>query len=133
MVTQPDSFPAVLSIESQHDFNTTIERLKAALLSGGATVFADIDQRDAALGVGLDLRRTRLILFGNPKAGTPIMVAHPHAALELPLHVVVWEGDDGDVTLDYRDVIQTLGSYGVAPGLYAPLQKIPEMLRAVAG
>lgn len=125
--------PAVVTIDSQHDFDTTIERLKTALTAAGATIFADIDQREAAAGVGLDLRRTRLVLFGNPKAGTPIMAEAPHAALELPLRVVVWERDDGCTVIDYRDVTKTLGAYGVAAERIAPLQAIAGLLAKIAG
>ncbi|PXW25413.1 DUF302 domain-containing protein [Paraburkholderia caballeronis] len=133
MSMQPDPSAAVVTFVSQHDFDATIERLKAALAAAGATVFADIDQRDAALRAGLDLRRTRLILFGNPKAGTPVMAQWPHAALELPLRVVVWERDDGRTAVDYRDVTRTLGAYGVAAERVAPLQAVPALLaKAVA-
>lgn len=132
MSIQPDPPAAVVTFVSQHDFDTTIERLKTALAAAGATVFADIDQQEAALSVGLDLRRTRLVLFGNPKAGTPIMGEHPHAALELPLRVVVWERDDGRTAIDYRDVTLTLGAYGVAGERLGPLQAIPAMLAKIA-
>jgi len=133
MSIQPDPSTAVVTFVSQHDFDMTIERLKTALAAAGATVFADIDQRDAAVRVGLDLRRTRLVLFGNPKAGTPIMAECPHAALELPLRVVVWERDDGHIALDYRDVTQTLGAYGVPAARLAPLLAIPALLAKIAG
>jgi uncharacterized protein (DUF302 family) len=132
MSVQPDRSAAVLTFVSRHDFDTTIERLKTALATAGATVFADIDQRDAAVRAGLELRRTRLVLFGNPKAGTPIMVDHPHAALELPLRVVLWERDDGRTVIDYRNVVETLGAYGVAADRLAPLQAVPALLAKVA-
>ncbi|HTH61293.1 MAG TPA: DUF302 domain-containing protein [Paraburkholderia sp.] len=133
MSIQPAASAAVVTFISQHDFEPTIERLKAALAAAGATVFADIDQRDAAVRAGLDLRRTRLVLFGNPAAGTPIMAEHPHAALELPLRVVVWERDDGRTAIDYRDVAQTLGAYGVAEDRLAPLRALPALLAKIAG
>ena len=121
---------SVVRLVSASDFDTTIAKLKTALATVGATVFADVDQRDAAQQVGLDLRRTRLILFGNPKAGTPVMVANPHAALELPLRLVVWEDEDGQVRVDYRDVAQTLGPlYGIDAALLAPLKRVPELLQ----
>jgi len=132
MSIQPDPSAAVVTLVSQHDFDTTIERLKTTLAAGGATIFADIDQRDAAVQVGLDLRRTRLVLFGNPRAGTPIMGEYPHAALELPLRVVVWERDDGHTAIDYRDVTRTLGAYGVADERLAPLRSIPSLLAKIA-
>lgn len=133
MSIQPDPSAAVVTFVSQHDFDATLDRLRTALAAAGATVFADIDQREAAVNVGLDLRRTHLVLFGNPKAGTPIMGEYPHAALELPLRVVVWERDDGRTAIDYRDVTLTLGAYGVAAERLAPLRAIPALLAKIAG
>ncbi|MFX1675357.1 DUF302 domain-containing protein [Paraburkholderia sp. A2WS-5] len=122
---------SVLTYTSAHDFDTTIARLKAVLERAGARVFADVDQREAAVLAGLELRRTRLLMFGNPTAGTPVMLANPHTALELPLRLVVWEDDEGRVQVDYRDVAQTLGPlYGIAPELLVPLQRVAELLRA---
>lgn len=122
---------SVLTFRSAHDFDTTIAHLKAALEGAGAVVFADVDQREAAVLAGLTLRRTRLIMFGSPKAGTPVMVANPHAALELPLRLVVWEDDDGHTHMDYRDVSQTLGPlYAIAPDLLVPLQRVAGLLQA---
>jgi uncharacterized protein (DUF302 family) len=131
-MTEHGQYPSsVVTLASAHDFDTTIARLKTALTNAGAVVFADVDQREAAALVGLELRRTRLIMFGNPKGGTPVMVANPHAALELPLRLVVWEDDSGRVHVDYRDVAQTLGPlFGIAPELLVPLQKVAGLLHA---
>ena len=120
-----------LAFKSAHDFDTTIARLKAALAKAGARIFADVDQREAAETSGLSLRRTRLILFGNPKAGTPVMAANPHAAVELPLRMVIWEDNEGHTRLDYRDVSQTLGPlYGIDAEVLAPLQRVVGLLQA---
>ncbi|HEY4349787.1 MAG TPA: DUF302 domain-containing protein [Paraburkholderia sp.] len=130
----PEAMPASLvTLPSQYDFATTVTRLRDTLAARGLTLFADIDQSEAAAGVGMPLRPTRLFLFGNPKSGTPVMVTHPHAALELPLKAVVWEDDDRRVHIDYQDVTKTLPAYGVDAPLIAPLQQVPVLLRAVAG
>ena len=122
---------SVLALKSAHDFDTTIARLKAALAKAGARVFADVDQREEAETAGLSLRRTRFILFGNPKAGTPVMAANPHAAVELPLRMVIWEDNEGHTRLDYRDVSQTLGPlYGIDAEVLAPLQRVVGLLQA---
>lgn len=121
---------SVLALVSAYDLDTTLAKLKTALATAGAIVFADVDQREAAALAGLELRRTRLILFGNPKAGTPVMVANPHAALELPLRLVVWEDDEGRTHVDYRDVAQTLGPlYGIPADVLAPLKRVPMLLQ----
>jgi uncharacterized protein (DUF302 family) len=125
---------SVLTLQSKYDFATTVSRLKAALTAHGVTLFAEIDQSAAAADAGMALRPTRLFLFGNPKAGTPVMEANPHAALELPLKTVVWEDDRHVVRVDYQDVTSTLGrDYKVDPQLYAPLTRTPALVRAVAG
>jgi uncharacterized protein (DUF302 family) len=72
----------------------TVERLRGILGERDITVFATIDQRAAALAVGLELRETVLIIFGNPIAGTPIMDAAPLAALDLPLKVLIWADEE---------------------------------------
>ncbi|CAB3771550.1 DUF302 domain-containing protein [Paraburkholderia humisilvae] len=130
----PDAVPASLvTVQSQYDFATTITRLRDTLAARGLTLFADIDQSEAAAGVGLPLRPPRLFLFGNPKSGTPVMAAYPHAALELPLRAVVWEDADRRVYIDYQDVTKTLTSYGVVASQLVALQPVPALLRAVAG
>ena len=70
-------------------------RLLELLEAKGLKVFAVIDQRAEAQAVGLDMLETTLVVFGNPKAGTPVMVAAPLAALDLPLKLLVWADDDG--------------------------------------
>lgn len=121
----------VVTLQSKHGFDATVTRLKAALTAHGLTVFADIDQRAAAAQAGTVLRPTRLLIFGNPAAGTPIMQAHPHAALELPLRAVVWEDDQQRVQVDYQDAARLLPvQYGVDGALTKGLAQVPALLRA---
>ena len=80
--------------ESRHTFDDTVATLRKAIESGGGTVFATIDQTAAAKKSALDLRPTTLIVFGNPKSGTPLMEAFPLAALDLPLKLLVWQERD---------------------------------------
>ena len=124
------AFPSsVVTLQSKYAFETTISRLKAALAAHGVTLFADIDQSAAAARAGMSLRPTRLLLFGNPKAGTPVMEANPHAALELPLRAVVWEDPGSRVWVDYQDVTSTLEqNYKVDANLIAPLTQVPTLL-----
>jgi uncharacterized protein (DUF302 family) len=77
-----------------------VERLTSLLAAKGVKVFATIDQRAAARAVGLDLRETVLVIFGNPAAGTPVMAAVPLAALDLPLKVLIWD-DEGQAKVTY--------------------------------
>ena len=124
------AFPSsVVTLQSKYDFESTVFRLKAALAAHGVTLFADIDQSAAAAEAGTNLRPTRLLLFGNPKAGTPVMEANPHAALELPLRAVVWEDTESGVWVDYQDVTTALElDYKVDANLIAPLKQMPALL-----
>jgi uncharacterized protein (DUF302 family) len=80
----------VVTKVSPRSVSETVARFTDLLSAKGVRLFAVIDQADEARQVGLELRETVLVLFGNPKAGTPVMVASPLAALDLPLKVVVW-------------------------------------------
>ena len=93
----------IISQPSPYSVAETIDRLTAVLEAKGITIFARIDQQVEAEKVGLNLRPTQLLLFGSPKAGTPLMVAEPMIALDLPLKVVAWEAADGEVWLSYND------------------------------
>ncbi|MGQ4646237.1 DUF302 domain-containing protein [Lyngbya aestuarii] len=93
----------IISQPSQYAVPETIDRLEAILQAKGITIFARIDQQAEAEKVGLSLRPTQLLLFGNPKAGTPLMVAEPTTALDLPLKVLAWKAADGKIWLSYND------------------------------
>jgi uncharacterized protein (DUF302 family) len=99
-------------IESSHPFHETIQRLIAAIDGTGATVFTSIDQAAAAARAGLSLRPTVLIVFGNPKGGTPLMDAFPLAALDLPLKLIVWD-DGGAVRVAYTPASAIAERYAV--------------------
>lgn len=85
---------------SRYSYADTLERLTKAITDGGSTVFDNIDQSAAAQSVGLSLRPTALLIFGNPKGGTPLMDAVPLTALDLPLKLLVWE-ENGKVSVAY--------------------------------
>lgn len=122
------------SLRSEHDFPATVSRLLEALHSRGLTLFADIDQRAAAESAGTTLRPTRLFLFGNPKGGTPVMEANPHAAVELPLRAVIWEDERGTTHIDYAEVGDVLlHDYELPQSVVAPVSGVRRLLQAVAG
>jgi uncharacterized protein (DUF302 family) len=91
---------AVVSKLSPGNVADTVDRLTGMIAARGMTVFAVIDQQAAAATAGLELRATTLVLFGSPAAGTPVMVAVPLAALDLPLKVLIWD-DGGQTTVSY--------------------------------
>ncbi|PSB24424.1 DUF302 domain-containing protein [Stenomitos frigidus] len=93
----------IISQSSPYSVGETIDRLVAVLQAKNITIFARIDQQVEAEKVGLSLRPIQLLLFGSPKAGTPLMVAEPTIALDLPLKVVAWEAANDKVWLSYND------------------------------
>jgi uncharacterized protein (DUF302 family) len=93
----------IITQPSPYSVSETIDRLVAILQAKGITIFARIDQQAEAERVGLSMRPTQLLLFGNPQAGTPLMVAEPTIALDLPLKILAWEATDGKVWLSYSD------------------------------
>ena len=102
----------------------TVARLVELLGARGIKVFAVIDQRAEARAVGLDLRETTLVVFGNPVAGTPLMQAVPLAALDLPLKVLVWADGDRGTQVSYADPSAVAARYGLAPEQAAVLQGV---------
>lgn len=97
------AFPGVIRHSSPRDVQATVARLEQLLSDLGMTVFARIDQAAEARRVGLALRPTVLVVFGNPRGGTPIMQAVPEAALDLPLKALVWQDEAGQVWLSALD------------------------------
>ncbi len=93
----------IVTKTSPHDVSQTADRLEAAATNAGATVFARVDHAAGAASVGAELRPTVMVMFGNPKLGTPAMQAAQSAGLDLPLRVVIFENADGTVTLAYHN------------------------------
>ena len=107
----------------------TVQRLLALIAERGITLFATIDQRAAARDAGLELRETVLILFGSPRAGTPVMDAVPLAALDLPLKVLVWS-EDGATRVSYLVPAALAARHGIPASLAAPLAMIDQLTDA---
>ena len=93
----------LVTVPSTHDVKETIDRLENDMKSKGMTIFARIDHAAGAKAVGLSLRPTELLIFGNAKAGTPLMQAHQTLGIDLPLKALAWEDATGKVWLSYND------------------------------
>jgi uncharacterized protein (DUF302 family) len=89
-------------LPSSHSVEGTIDRLIELLRSKGNKIFARIDQARAAEEVGLSMRPTELLIFGDPRTGTPLMHQYPSLAIDLPLKAVAWESEDGKVYLTFN-------------------------------
>lgn len=92
----------IISKASHHSVNQTVELLKAILQSKGVTLFAVVDHSGEAEKVGLKMPPTKLLIFGNPKAGTPLMLASPSSAIDLPLKILVSEDSQGKIWISYN-------------------------------
>jgi uncharacterized protein (DUF302 family) len=108
----------------------TVARLSAVVAARGMKVFAVIDHSDEARRVGLALRDTKLFIVGSPSASTPVIVAAPLAALDLPLRVVVWE-DGHQTKVSYPSPVEVARRYGLDGDLAAALDSIDAVTRAV--
>jgi uncharacterized protein (DUF302 family) len=100
----PDNLPenGIIRVPSQHPVDDTVARLRSLLQAKGVHVFAVVDHSGEAEKVGLHMPNTKLIIFGNPKAGTPLMLAAPTVAIDLPLKLLVSEDRDGKVWIAYN-------------------------------
>jgi len=109
--------------KSNHSVGETIDRLAAVLTAKGLTIFARVDHEAGAGKAGLDLRPTVVLIFGNPKLGTPLMQAAPSTAIDLPQKALAYEDEAGDVYLLYNDPAYLAARHGIA-GRDAVLKKI---------
>ncbi len=92
----------MIDVSSRYSVPETLARLQAILKEKGVAVFVMIDHSGEAAKVGLSMRPTQLLIFGSPKAGTPLMVAAPRLAIDLPLKALAWEDEQGKVWLSYN-------------------------------
>lgn len=99
---------------SPHDVPTTVQRLQQAVTARGAKVVATVDHAAAAKAEGLSLRPTVLVIFGNPKLGTPLMQSGQTAGLDLPLRVLVWEDAAGGTQIGYLPPALLAARHGIA-------------------
>lgn len=116
--------------DSPLSVDDAVARLSELVTERGMTLFGVVDHSGAAHAVGLDLRDTKVVIFGNPKGGTPVMQAVPQAALDLPLKVLVWD-DAGQTKLTYTAPAALAARYGVPDGVAAPLAAIDALTDAV--
>ncbi len=103
----------MVSKKSHHDVATTLDRLEKIVKEKGITVMARVDHAKNAQGVGMELRPTQLLIFGNPKLGTALMQANQRIGLDLPMKVLVWEDADGMVWLAYVEPEELAERYGI--------------------
>ena len=124
--------PGVLRLRSPHSVAETAARLETLLEERGVLIFARIDFAADAARAGLTMRPEQLLIFGNPKAGTPLMQAQPLAGLDLPVKALIFEDSDGSTWLAWNDPQYVIGRHGLPASLAANLAAVvPLIERAV--
>jgi uncharacterized protein (DUF302 family)/uncharacterized membrane protein YidH (DUF202 family) len=113
----PTEIKGIVEKPSNHSVDQTVDRLKNILHSKGVTLFALIDHSGEAEKVGLKMLRTKLLIFGNPRAGTPLMLAAPSSAIDLPLKILIWEDAPGKVWVSYNTPAYLQERHGLPPDL----------------
>lgn len=126
----PSHGPHILHHQSITGFDATLTQLQAAVENRGFKTFAIIDHAAGAASIGQTLRPATLVVFGNPKGGTPVMQAEQLMALELPLKMLVIEEEGGGATLVWRDMAHVLHEYGI--GDHPSTEKMSAALKAIA-
>jgi uncharacterized protein (DUF302 family) len=122
----------VVKIPSHHSVDETVDKLKTILQSKGVTLFALVDHSGEAEKVGLKMPPTKLLIFGNPKGGTPLMLAAPSAALDLPLKILVAEDAQREVWISYNSPEYLKERHGF-PETLLPNIAVVQALAAAAG
>ena len=102
---------------SNHSVDETVEKLKGILQAKGVTLFALVDHSGEAAKVGMKMPPTKLLIFGSPQAGTPLMLAAPSSAIDLPLKILVWEDARGKVWVSYNSPAYLQARHGFPPEL----------------
>jgi uncharacterized protein (DUF302 family) len=122
----------LVTISSNHSVKETLDRLVDDLKSKNITVFARVDHAAGAASVGMPLRPTELLIFGNPKAGTPLMQSNQTIGIDLPLKVLGWEDAGGKVWLMYEDLRWVAERHRLSPATHANVEALATALGNLA-
>ena len=123
----------MVHLRSARSVEEALARLKDAVQARGIAIVAEIDHSGAAARAGLTMRPTKLLIFGSPKAGTPVMVASPTVALDLPLKGLVWEDAEGQVWVSYNSPEYLQQRHGIPQELVANIAGIRAIAEEAAG
>lgn len=123
----------LVTVACEFPVDEAVDRLVEAVTAVGLTVFARIDHAANAAQVGLELRPTQLLIFGNPQGGTPLMQDRQTAGIDLPVKALAWQDEDGRVWLTYNDAAWLAARHGLGPRSHAAIEAIAAGLAAVTG
>jgi len=128
----PTTDNGIISKPSDHSVDATVENLKGILQAKGVALFAIVDHSGEAEKVGLKMRPTKLLIFGSPKAGTPLMVASPSIAIDLPLKILIAEDADGKVWVSYNSPAYLKDRHNLPENLLQNIAVIEALATAAA-
>ena len=122
----------LVDLPSGHSVEETVEKLTGILKAKGITLFALVDHSGEAEKAGIKMRPTKLFVFGNPKAGTPVMLASPSSAIDLPLKILIWEDANDKVWITYNSPIYLQERHNIPPELLQNIAVIEPLAKKVA-
>ncbi len=122
----------LIDIPSKHSVDETVAKLQGILQAKGVTLFALVDHSGEAAKAGLKMRPSKLLIFGNPKAGTPLMLAAPRIAIDLPLKILIWEDAQGKVWVTYNSPVYLQERHGLPAELLPNISVIEALAKAAA-
>ena len=125
-----DTDNGIVNKPSSHSVDETVEKLKRILQAKGVALFALVDHSGEAEKVGMKMRPTKLLIFGNPKAGTPLMLAAPSIAIDLPLKILVWEDSQGKVWVSHNSSKYLQKRHGLPKELLANIAVVATLATA---
>ncbi|HEX4001331.1 MAG TPA: DUF302 domain-containing protein [Candidatus Acidoferrales bacterium] len=128
----PAATNGIISKPSNHSVDATVEKLKGILQAKGVALFALVDHSGEAEKAGLKMRPTKLLIFGSPKAGTPLMIASPSVAIDLPLKILVAEDADGKAWVSYNSPAYLKDRHNLPENLMQNIAVIEALATAAA-
>jgi uncharacterized protein (DUF302 family) len=127
-----DDRSGLITILAAHSVDETVEKLKQILQTKSVTLFVIVDHSGEAAKAGLSMPNTKLLIFGNPKAGTPIMLAAPSIAIDLPMKILVAEDKDGRASISYNSPSFLAERHGLSTDLMENLSVVEQLAAAAA-
>jgi uncharacterized protein (DUF302 family) len=122
----------IVNQPSKHSVDETLGKLQDSLEAKGIAVFVLVDHSGEAAKVGMKMRPTKLLIFGNPKGGTPLMLAAPSIAIDLPLKILIWQDEEEKVWVSYNSPEYLAERHGLSPNLAQNIGFIETLASSIA-
>jgi len=130
MTASPET--GIVNVSSRHSVDQTVQKFEEILEAKGVKLFAAVDHSGEAEKAGMRMRPTKLLIFGNPKAGTPLMIASPSIAIDLPLKVLIWEDANAQVWISYNSAAYLQARHKLPPELVQNIAVVQTLAAAAA-